>query len=126
VTPAEAYGSTITGLRAALQQPGGPGRLRVLEGLSDTPDRGCVVVGPPSFAWEGHCDPDQPTSMTVTVYLIERLDPRAAERLLALLPDLLVALAGVHDATVSAAEPGTYPTSGADLPCYRLTAEMTL
>jgi hypothetical protein len=126
MTPAAAYQSVVTGLRTALHKPTGPGHLRVLDGPADRAERGSVIVGPPVFAWEGMCDPDEPTSMTVTVYLIEQLGERAIEQLLTRLPELLVALAGVHDATITAADPGSYPTSGADLPCYRLTAEMTL
>jgi hypothetical protein len=126
VTPAAAYESVVTGLRAALRKPAGSGELRVLDGPADMPGKGSVIVGPPVFAWEGMCDPDEPTSMTVTVFLIEAFGERAIERLLTRLPELLVAVAGVHDATITGADPGTYPTSGADLPCYRLTAEMTL
>lgn len=126
MTPGQAYESVVTGLRARLATPTGSGKLRVLDGPADRPDRGSVIVGPPTFAWEGLCDPNEPTSMTVVVYLIEQFNERAVEHLLARLPELLVALATVHDATITAADPGTYPTSGADLPCYRLTAEMTL
>lgn len=123
MTPAEAYESVVTDLRNLLRTEG---RLRVLDGPADRVDRESVIVGPPSFAWEGLCDPTEPTSMVVTVYLVTVFDERSVERLLAALPDLLLALASVNDATITDAVPGAYPTSGAEMPCYRLTAEMTL
>jgi hypothetical protein len=126
VTPTEAYDDVVTQLRAALHKPAGTGKLRVLDGPGDRVESGTIVVGPPTFQWEGMCDPDMPTSMTVDVLLIEQFDERALEKLLKGLPELLVALAGVNDATITDAVPGAYPASGADLPCYRLTAEMTL
>lgn len=123
MTPDEAYSSVVTGLREALR---GEARLRVAEGPADRVDRETVIVGPPSFAWEGLCSPVEPTSMVVTVYLVTVFDERSVERLLAALPGLLLALASVNDATITDAVPGAYPTSGAEMPCYRLTAEMTL
>jgi hypothetical protein len=126
MTPDEAYADIVAKLRTALHKPGGSGKLRVLDGPAGAADRGTVVVGPPRFGWEGQCDPINPTSLVTEIYLIEQFDERAIERLLKNLPELLVAVAGVNDATITAADPGSYPASGADLPCYRLTAEMDI
>lgn len=126
MTPPEAYADIVTKLRAKLHAPTGSGELRVLDGPADRVERGCVVVGPPAFFWEGQCDPDNPTSLTTDVFLIDLFDERSIERLLARLPELLVALADVNDATITDCLPGSYPAGGTDLPCYRLTAEMTL
>lgn len=126
MTPAAAYADIVSKLRAALRAPAGSGKLRVLDGPADRAGSASVVVGPPTFLWEGQCDPDHPTSLTTAIYLIEQFDERAIERLLANLPELLVAVAGVNDATITACDPGAYPAGATDLPCYRLTAEMTL
>lgn len=123
MTPREAYDGLRQALRAELHAGQ---RLRVADGPADRLDRDCVVVGPPAFLFEGQCEPDQPSGMTVTLYLTTQFDERAIERLLELLPPLLSALANVYDSTVTDVQPGTYPTSGAELPCYRLTAEMNL
>lgn len=122
MTPREAYDGARVGLRAALR----PAGLRVLDGPADRVDRDSVILGPPSFLFEGQCEPDQPSGMTLVVYLVTQFDERAIERLLDALPTVLGALPGIYDATVTDVQPGTFPTSGAELPCYRLTAEMTL
>lgn len=125
MTPAEAYEQARTDLKARLAEA--ESKVRVARGMAGEGEPPFVVIGPPSFLWEGQCEPDEPTSMTLSLYLVERVDPdRAVERLLALLPEVIAALQDVNDATVSDAVPTVYPSGATDLPAYQLTAEMTL
>ncbi len=113
------YRAIVLGMREALAGT----VLRVV----DSPADQVVVIGPPTFTWEGLCDVDEPTSLTFPVYLIEALHERAIERLLANLPTLIRALQRIQDATiVQPATPGAFPSGTSDLPCYQLTVEMTL
>lgn len=106
----------------------GATEMRVKDDLAATVEARDVVFGPPSFAWEGLCSPDEPSSMTFQVYLIEASGERAIERLLKNLPALLSAVGSLgDDTTVTGAVPGSFPTAGADdLPCYQITAEAAL
>lgn len=121
MTPREAYDKVRTDLKDALRES----KMRVRE-LGEQVESGSVVVGPPSFVWQGQCTPDEPTGMTFSVWLVETLGDRAIERLLDNLPALTVALQDGPDALVSDAVPTSYPADTSDLPAYQLTAEMTL
>lgn len=102
-------------------------KLRVEPDLSASVSAGDVVFGPPGFLWEGQCNPDEPTSITYSVYLIEDVGERAVERLLDRLPDLLVAVGKLGDeSTVTACTPGAFPSGTSDLPCYQINIETTL
>lgn len=118
-----AYRELVAGLKVALR----PAGLRVRDDVSDTVGRGDVVIGPPSFQWDGLCDPDEPDSITFELYLIERVGERAIDNLLAKLPALIRAVQAYRDATITGpVVPGSFPAGASDLPCYQLTVEMTL
>jgi hypothetical protein len=117
------YTEIVAGLKAALRPYG----LRVALGMAEPVGSRDVVVGPPTFTWEGLCDPDEPDSVTFSVFLIEAFHERATERLLSNLPALIRGVQGYRDATITApAVPGAFPSGSSDLPCYQLTVEMTL
>lgn len=118
------YRDILTALRQQLA--GGPGKLRVADSPADTVSARSVVVGPPRFSWEGMCDPDAPTSCEFTVSLIEQLDEKAIDRLLARLPELITAVQSINDATVTDAQPAAFPAGTSDLPSYLLTVSMDL
>lgn len=120
MTLLERYTEIVDALGEALQ----PTQLRVIRDLAAAVDRHDVVVGPPTFLFETLCSPFEPSSVTYTVYLIEAADPRAVERLLDVLPDLLEAVDSLG--TVRECRPGAYPAGSSDLPCYMITAETTL
>ena len=119
-----AYGDLLAELKAALADS----ELRVADDISAAVDASTVVLGPPTFRWEGMCDPGKPTSMLYDVYLVERADERAVERLLDLLPDLIDAVLDLgHDTVIEGdATPAAFPNGSTELPAYRFSAETTL
>lgn len=119
-----AYRAIVTDLGDALRALGAP--LRVVDDLAANVDRGAVVVGPPTFLWEGLCSPDEPTGATFEIYLVEDLGERAVDRLLVNLPALLVAVGQIgNETSVTGCVPGAFPSGTSDLPCYQVTAETT-
>lgn len=83
-----------------------------------------AVVGAPTFRWE--TGSAAPTSARWPVWLVVTAGDRAAQHLWELLPPVTEALDGVLDAAVVEASPGTYPTSGGDLPAYIIEIEVNL
>jgi hypothetical protein len=122
-----ALSDAYNALQAELATLLGSTKLRVESDLSAAVSAGDVVFGPPGFLWEGQCNPDEPTSITYSVYLVENVGERAVERLLDNLPALLVAVGDLGDeTTVTACTPGAFPSGTSDLPCYQINAETTL
>jgi hypothetical protein len=102
-----------------------------VEGLRVHPDVGpgvdppAVVVGVPALEWEALCP--GPTSAQFPVWVVVPNDlARADTRLYELVPLVAAALDEVPDATVVRADPGTYPSSGVDLPAYQITVDVAL
>lgn len=119
----ELWTGWVTTLRGHLAD----GPLRVIDDPAATVERRDVVVGPPAFAWETLCSPNEPDSMTLTVWLVEDVSERATEKLLDQLPALLGAIAETADSTVLTCEPAAFPAGGvSDLPSYLITIETTL
>lgn len=123
-----ALSEAFAALQAELSEALDAGPLRVESDTSASVASGYVVFGPPSFLWEGMCDPAQPSSITYSLYLIEDIGPRAVDRLLERLPDLLAAVGQLGDETiVTGCTPGAFPATGtSDLPCYQINAETSL
>jgi hypothetical protein len=118
------YRALVAELIAALRDAGAP--LRVVTDLADPVGRRDVVLGPPTFLWEGFCSPTQPSGCNIDVYLIENLEKRAVDRLLENLPTLLTAVAQLgEESIVLGCVPGAFPSGTTDLPCYQITAEIT-
>lgn len=118
------YRELVAELVAALRDAGAP--LRVVTDLADPVGRRDVVLGPPTFLWEGFCSPTQPSGCNIDVYLIENLEKRAVDRLLENLPTLLTAVAQLgEESIVLGCAPGAFPSGTTDLPCYQITAEIT-
>lgn len=119
-----AYRGLISDLRGYLVAAGAP--LRVIEDVAAPVDSGDVVIGPPTWIWDGMCDPDQPDSATFEVYLVESLGERAVENLLTNLPALLSAVAKLGDESiVTDCRPAAFPSGTSDLPAYQITVETT-
>jgi hypothetical protein len=118
------YRALLDELRQAIRDLGAP--LRVVDDPAARVGSRDVVIGPPTFLFEGMCSPDSPTGATYDVFLIEALGERAVDRLLANLPALLAAVGSLsEDTTVSGCAPGAFPSGTSDLPCYRISAETT-
>lgn len=104
--------------------------LKGVEGtntLSDpgaTPRPPSLVLGPPSLQWQGACA--GPTSARFLVYVVEKVDDRALERLWDLVPTVADALDAMPDASVIRADPGAYLSGGVELPCYEIQIEVSL
>lgn len=79
-----------------------------------------LVLGPPSLRWEDMGG--GPTSATFLVYVVEKADERALERLWDLVPVVAAALDNVRDVAVIRADPGSYR----ELPCYEIQVEVAL
>lgn len=98
--------------------------VRLHKDLGGTIAPDAVVVGPPSLTWEAYCL--EPTGATFVVWVITKADKRAVERLWELVPLVATALDGVDDATVSRADPGSYPSGGTELPAYSIQVDVAL
>lgn len=83
-----------------------------------------AVLGPPSLVWGGYCS--GPVSATFLVYVLEKADGRALERLWDWVPLVSAAIDSVPDAVVIRADPGVYNSGGTDLPTYELTVEVSI
>lgn len=83
-----------------------------------------TVVGPPSLTWDALAV--WPTAARFLVYVVVAADQRALERLWDLVPVVAEAIDGLEDAVVVRADPGTYQTSGGELPCYQIQVDYAL
>lgn len=85
-----------------------------------------AVVGPPALRWEALAT--DPTSATFVVYVAVAVDSRALSRLWDLVPQVVAAIEASRDvdATIDHADPGTWLSGGAELPCYEVTVEVAL
>ncbi len=116
--------STVTEVRNALIAA-----LRALDTVrvSTSPgmslDPPTAVVGVPELTWERFTDP---SSATFVVGLAVAANEHAADRLLALYPDVVAALDGVPGVVVKSAAPGTVPAGSAELPAYLIEIEVAL
>lgn len=98
--------------------------VRVYTDPSDMLDPPAVVVGPPGLLFEGPTS--EPTSATFPVYVVEKLAARALEKLWQLVPEVSDALDQLDDVAVVRADPGVFRSGTTDLPCYEITAEVSL
>ncbi|HEY0638713.1 MAG TPA: hypothetical protein VGD67_13770 [Pseudonocardiaceae bacterium] len=107
------------GLVAAL---GAVDRLKVYTDPAATVTPPGVVLGPPSLAWEAYCT--APSSARFLVYVVEKGDARALERLWDLVPLVAEAVDSVAGAAVVRADPGSWGTP--ELPAYIIEVEYGL
>lgn len=105
--------------------------LATVPGLRGYRDPGAVidppawVLGPPVLSFEAYCV--EPTTARFLVWLVVKADDRALERLWDLVPAVAAAVdEHAESASVSSAEPATYPTSGAELPAYTISVDYSL
>jgi len=108
-------------IAAALTGVTGVRYYRQLGGSVDPP---ATVLPPPRLAW-GRMGPE-PTEATFTVGVIVDRDGREVERLEAVLQPVVDALESVPDAVVTAADLGSYPAGGVELPAWLITLEVAL
>ena len=108
-------------LGAALSSVTGVRYYRQLGGSVDPP---ATVLPPPRLAW-GRMG-SEPTEATWTVGLIVDRTGREVEQLEALLQPVVEALEDLDDVVVTAADLGSYPAGGVELPAYLITVEVAL
>lgn len=111
---AEMAASLLTALRTV------PG-VEVTDDLGASLDPPSLALSPPVLTWEGMC---VVPSARFTVYVVERSDERAAERLWDRTLAVAEAVDAVPNATVVRADPGSF-MSGGDLPCYEIQIEVS-
>lgn len=117
----ESVSAATDAISAALSGVTGVRYYRQLGGSVDPP---ATVLPPPRLTWGGMGS--APTEATFTVGLIVDRTGREVEQLEALLPPVVDALESVTDVAVTAADLGSYPAGGIDLPAYLITLEVAL
>jgi hypothetical protein len=98
--------------------------VRLYRDPGATVDPPGIVLGPPTMRWESSCL--APSSARFIVYVTERADERALERLWDLVPTVAEALDQLSKAAVLQAAPGTFTSGGVDLPAYLIEVEVSL
>ena len=104
--------------------------LETVEGLRVERDPGAVLdppaalVGPPLLTFGGQ-DSD-PAHARWVVVVVVNFDDRAFPHLWKLIPLVTAAIESLTDAVVVDASPGTWQNGAISLPCYEISAEMSL
>lgn len=117
----ESVTAVTDAIGAALSGVTGVRFYRQLGGSVDPP---ATVVPPPHLKWNGM--QHEPTEATFTVGLIVDRTGREVEQLEALLQPVVTALDVLQDVVVTAADLGSYPAGGVELPAYLITLEVAL
>ena len=116
----ESVTAATEAIGAALSGVTGVRFYRQLGGSVDPP---ATVLPPPRLRWEAFSP--EPTEATFTVGLVVDRTGREVEQLEALLQPVVSALES-PDAVVTAADLGSYPAGGVELPAYLITLEVAL
>jgi hypothetical protein len=104
--------------------------LETVQGLRVERDPGAVldppaaIVGPPMLTFGGPSS--DPVGARWVVIVVVNFDDRAFPALWELIPQVTAAIESLTDAVVVDASPGTWQNGAISLPCYEISAEMSL
>jgi len=104
--------------------------LETVQGLRVERDPGAVLdppaalVGPPMLTFGGQ-DSDPAHARWVVIVAVN-FDDRTFPALWELIPQVTAAIESLTDAVVVEANPGTWQNGAISLPCYEISAEMSL
>ena len=102
--------------------------LRVYDRLGEDVDPPAVLVSLPRLEFNGRV-PGEPTNATFTIPVFGRRDGTSdvSDELASWLPIVAERLDGLNgQVSVIAAEPGTWPAGGVELPAYLIQVEVAL